>query len=319
LTSTSQSLAISKRNTGPTSVDSLPARPTEILDVSAHSSHRMRLHRARRPGRSDSSIPLVAIAAACGIASGWAHRDRMDLVAHEGIGYALGIAGLGMMALLLLYSMRKRWQPLRHAGSASRWLQVHMALGILGPTAILFHANFRLGSLNSRAALFCMATVSLSGVIGRFLYTRIHSAFLEQRNAVASHPMNGLPALTEATRSAPDLEVLLMDFRSRALAATAQSWFGRTRAFVRVGADARSARRRALATYRQAAANPSAGRMPPASEVAHCLREYTSRVRTLARLHAYERAFALWHALHLPFCVVLFGAAAVHVVAVHMY
>jgi hypothetical protein len=36
-------------------------------------------------------------------------------------------------------------------------------------------------------------------------------------------------------------------------------------------------------------------------------------------MNFYERAFALWHAFHLPFCVVLFGAAAVHVVAVQMY
>jgi hypothetical protein len=42
-------------------------------------------------------------------------------------------------------------------------------------------------------------------------------------------------------------------------------------------------------------------------------------MRRVARFSSYERAFALWHAFHLPFCIVLFGAAAVHVVAVHMY
>jgi len=131
----------------------------------------------------------------------------MDLVAYEGLGYALGIAGLGMMSLLLLYSLRKRWKPLQHAGAARLWLQIHMALGVLGPTAILFHANFRLGSLNSRAALFCMATVSLSGVIGRFLYTRIHSAFLDQRKTVADFQASDLPALVAAMKAAPELEV----------------------------------------------------------------------------------------------------------------
>jgi hypothetical protein len=32
-----------------------------------------------------------------------------------------------------------------------------------------------------------------------------------------------------------------------------------------------------------------------------------------------ERVFALWHAIHLPLCVLLFASAAVHVVAVHRY
>jgi hypothetical protein len=187
------------------------------------------------------ATPLVGLAAACGIVFGWTHRDRTDLVAYEGVGYALGVVGLGMMSLLLLYSLRKHWRPLQHAGPAPLWLQIHMALGLLGPTAILLHANFRLGSLNSRAALVCMTTVSLSGVVGRFLYTRIHSAFLDRSETVADLHTSGRPALEAA------------------------------------------------------------------------------RVRALARLRAYQRAFALWHALHLPFCAVLFGAAAVHVVAVHMY
>ena len=46
---------------------------------------------------------------------------------------------------------------------------------------------------------------------------------------------------------------------------------------------------------------------------------YVDGVRRVAEFDAYERLFSLWHAFHLPFCVMLFLAAAVHVVAVHMY
>jgi len=78
-------------------------------------------------------------------------------------------------------------------------------------------------------------------------------------------------------------------------------------------------RRRGLAIYRHALVNPSLRDAPRAPEVGRCLHEYAARVRILARMNVYERAFALWHNPHLPFCVVLFGASAVHVVAVHMY
>jgi hypothetical protein len=224
-----------------------------------------------------------------------------------------------MMSVLLLYSLRKRWRPLQRAGAAPLWLQIHMALGLLGPAAILFHANFRLGSLNSRMALFCMATVSLSGVVGRFLYTRIHSASFDRRKTVADFHASGLPGLDAATRVAPELEALLVDFRDGALDVTARPWPARTRAFLRAGVDARAARRRGLAIYRRALAKQSVDGALRVPEVGRCLRKYVSRVRTLARLNVYERAFALWHTMHLPFCVVLFGAAAVHVIAVHMY
>jgi hypothetical protein len=296
-----------------------PGNSTALTNSSMRSSPRSGSRSARPSGGADGAVPFVGLAVACGIAVGWARHDRTDLVAYEGLGYALGVAGLSMMSVLLLYSLRKRWRPLQRAGSAPLWLQIHMTLGLLGPAAILFHANFRLGSLNSRMALFCMATVSLSGVVGRFLYTRIHSASFDQRKTIADFHASGLPVLDAATRTNPKLGTLLGDFRNRALDATAMSWVARAGAFLWVGADARKARRRGLTIYRCALSRQSVDGVASVSEVKRCLRRYVGRVRTLARLNVYERAFALWHAMHLPFCVVLFGAAAVHVIAVHMY
>ncbi|MCB2092768.1 MAG: hypothetical protein KDF58_15080, partial [Alphaproteobacteria bacterium] len=94
--------------------------------------------------------------------------------AEEGIGYMLGIIGGTMMLALLLYPLRKRIKFLRVIGSVKVWFGFHMVLGILGPLLILFHANFRLESTNSNVALFSMLIVSGSGVIGRYIYTKIH-------------------------------------------------------------------------------------------------------------------------------------------------
>jgi hypothetical protein len=47
--------------------------------------------------------------------------------------------------------------------------------------------------------------------------------------------------------------------------------------------------------------------------------DYLADVVRVVRFAAYERLFALWHVLHVPLCILLFGAAAIHVLAVHMY
>jgi hypothetical protein len=76
--------------------------------------------------------------------------------------------------------------------------------------------------------------------------------------------------------------------------------------------------RRALRAYRRSDASARAG-APSRREARRAVRENVRAVRRACKFAAYERAFRLWHALHLPLCVVLFLAAAVHIVAVHMY
>ena len=46
---------------------------------------------------------------------------------------------------------------------------------------------------------------------------------------------------------------------------------------------------------------------------------HLAAVRRVARFSFYERVFALWHALHLPLCFLLFISAGIHVYAVHSY
>ena len=80
---------------------------------------------------------------------GWRLPTERYLTPDRGLGYVLGIVGGSMMVLLLLYSARKRIRWLRFLGPLSKWFEVHMALGVLGPILILFHSNFTLGATNS--------------------------------------------------------------------------------------------------------------------------------------------------------------------------
>jgi hypothetical protein len=49
------------------------------------------------------------------------------------------------------------------------------------------------------------------------------------------------------------------------------------------------------------------------------IRQYLECVVRVAQYSAYERLFALWHVLHVPFVYILVISAIVHVIAVHAY
>jgi len=105
---------------------------------------------------------------------GWNNKEFSNLTPESGAGYWLGIIGGSLMLLLLLYPLRKKVRFLNRLGKIKYWFKLHMLFGILGPVAILFHANFSLGSTNSNVAFFSMVIVASSGLVGRYLYAKIH-------------------------------------------------------------------------------------------------------------------------------------------------
>src|SRR5260370_42481942 len=78
------------------------------------------------------------------------------------------------MLLLLVYPLRKRMRSLRALGTVTFWFHTHMILGVLGPVLVLWHANFGLASINCIVALVTMLVVAVSGIIGRYLHSKIH-------------------------------------------------------------------------------------------------------------------------------------------------
>jgi hypothetical protein len=67
----------------------------------------------------------------------------------DDFGYYLGVVGASMMLALLLYPLRKHVSFLSKLGAMSHWFRFHMLLGIGGPTLILLHSKFTIGSLNA--------------------------------------------------------------------------------------------------------------------------------------------------------------------------
>jgi hypothetical protein len=88
------------------------------------------------------------------------------------IGVNLGILGFCMFVIIFLYPLRKYWTWLGRQGLARHWLDFHVLLGLAAPFVIALHASFKFHGF-AGIAFWIMVAVSISGVIGRYLYSQI--------------------------------------------------------------------------------------------------------------------------------------------------
>ena len=131
--------------------------------------------KTKRPFRFITINKLFVLAVIGALYFGWNIRSEYYITAEYGLGYALGITGVSCMMMLLMYPLRKRYSRTPFLIFSTRtWFKIHMVLGVLGPLAILYHCNFRLGSINSNITLAAMGLMVTSGLIGRFIYSQIH-------------------------------------------------------------------------------------------------------------------------------------------------
>ena len=255
---------------------------------------------------------------------GWISPLRTYITPRAGLGYALGIIGGSLMLALLIYPARKRIPSLAVLGSNKAWFRIHMVLGVAGPICILYHCCYRLGATNSNVALVSMLIVAGSGLVGRYLYARIHNGLYGQKASLAELRGEAARLKSEgggAGRLLPEFAARLDAAEKRvafsiplvpkALSAAVLFRLGRAsvKHYVHKTLRGAAADSLAIAEHRQAltfaADRYAESRLAAARRVA----EFTSC----------ERLFGLWHVLHLPLFGMLFVAGIVHVIAVNVY
>ena len=88
------------------------------------------------------------------------------------VGHGIGILGFILILMTeILYSIRKRLTDVKWGRMAS-WLRFHIFTGLVGPYMVLLHTSMRFGRLAGVAMLMTVVVV-VSGVVGRYLYTRV--------------------------------------------------------------------------------------------------------------------------------------------------
>lgn len=273
-------------------------------------------------------MPLFVLAIGLLLAYGWHIRAEEYLTAESGLGYALGIVGGVLMLSQFLYPLRKKLRWLRNWGRIAVWFKAHMAVGIIGPLLILYHANFGLGSINSNVALGAMALVVFSGLIGRYIFTKINQTLygrvltLEELKSVSAqarqdvHEKMVMDVTIMDTLQQHETEMLKVD----------QSWWFVFPRLALLGTRTRLMRwrlkRRLRCDIKALARQNQWGKKELRMQIKAGKRHidaYVMSVRKVAEYRIYQRIFSLWHVLHIPLFFMLVTSGIVHIVAVHLY
>lgn len=217
------------------------------------------------------------------------------------IGQGLGILGGLFCMLTLLYPLRKRWRVLENLGTPRAWFQFHVYFGIAGQLFATLHTTLKFGGLAS-VSYWSMMIVMASGFIGRFLFALVPR---NQRGvALSIQELDAeLRAVQQflAAQNVPDLGLSLPHAqfnvsRSGGCALFTLWW----------------ARRKKMRTWNlhlRTQSLPASTARRISSILARKFFLESSRV-TLATT---ARAFSYWHALHLPFTVLMFVTLLLHI------
>lgn len=279
-----------------------------------------------QPTRPHTMLFFALVAAA--LFAGWYLRGEEFLVAESGTGYALGIIGGTMMLLLLLYPLRKKARFMRNWGQIKHWFRTHMVLGVIGPVLVVFHCNFRIGSMNSTVVLFTTLLVAGSGLVGRYIYTKIHYGLygrqltLKELQEDLTHKRS---SLVFALKFAPKLKEKLLDFDDSALK-TRESFHGSLWGHIVMSIKGRWIHlalllglRRTISVAAKRYDWSALDRRRRAKAVRKHISIHMKAAQRISEFNVYERFMSLWHLFHFPLFIILVAAGVVHILAVHMY
>ncbi|MBI1860954.1 MAG: hypothetical protein HYR96_08555 [Deltaproteobacteria bacterium] len=214
----------------------------------------------------------------------------------------LGWAGMGLMALMNVYSLRKRFRIAPHA-RLSRVLDFHIFCGLLGPTLIIFHSNFKVRGLVA-ISFWSMIVAALSGVVGRYIYVQV----LRQRRESEKESEQWSQRLNElcARATGPVSADLMNRMKGRALKFVGLDPKMRNPFLVFVSA--------LFGDVRLLFDSPAI----PAGVPTACrsvLKNYALAERQSKFLEPFQKLMGYWHSFHTPFAFFMYLAATIHIAA----
>jgi hypothetical protein len=276
------------------------------------------------------SLPTAAFASAVLALSlfGYSQRDDSLIDPKDGVGYWLGIAGSLTMLALLLYPLRKKYASWQRFGTVVGWFKWHMILGIVGPVMILFHSGFHVRATNSAVAALTLTLVVVSGIVGRYLYSKLHIGIYGTKSSALALIKDAevfRQSFGDGLEDAASIQAELSLFVAEVLPEPG-SIMGSIRQYSLVDRQSQ-ARHLRLMVEAEAIIAAQALRQHWSSEsyesrlnkAEQQLKAYFACLKRATGFRVYERIFAFWHILHMPLFFMLIFVVLAHIFAVHWY
>ena len=225
------------------------------------------------------------------------------------VSYALGWIGFGLLILTNPYIFRKRYAIFGRWGQLSNWLSFHILCGLLGPTFVILHSDFKVGGLVA-ISFWSMMIVAISGVVGSYFYLQVSAQKSELLKEVEHWDMKLRQMRDKYAKEI--LDESLDKIKKKAL--------------IYVGADIAPEQMGFIALpwifiksficdIKLYFAEPKTlVGLPPKSRL--ILGNYGLANRKIILLEPFQRMLGHWHTFHVPFAVLMFVAAVIHVIAV---
>lgn len=215
----------------------------------------------------------------------------------------LGYAGFGLMLLTNLYILRKRFGWWRKVGHTANWLRFHIFAGLLGPTFILFHCNFKVRGLVA-ISFWSMVVSVASGVVGRYFYLQIARAKVDYEEDAKKFWEKFKRVSKRANYEPTEQELELLRLKAIHYAGGTSKQHGLVVTFLN----------NMLADFSMLFSSMQAP-APVGFLGAQCLKFYGINYRKAQTVDVYHRLMGHWHTFHMPFAVFMYTAAIAHIVA----
>jgi hypothetical protein len=230
------------------------------------------------------------------------------------IGQTAGLLSLALFLFMWLYPLRKYVRGLSFTGSLARWLDVHVVAGLVIPLLAATHAAWHFTGIIG-LGYGAMFVVSLSGIVGKYLYVRIPRGRsglelgLEEVEAERQTLLRYIAATTGVAQETVAV-LLTVDARPysglgplRTLARMIGDDLARFRAARRLRRGLRGAMRRGPGVDRKVIAL-----------VLRLARRQMALTQQMRMLDATQRVFRYWHVAHRPVAITALLAVLIHVI-----
>lgn len=215
----------------------------------------------------------------------------------------IGWIGYGLMVLMNVYSMRKRFEFMNRLGKLSYWLNCHIFCGLLGPTLIIFHTGLKVRGLVG-ISFWSMIVSLASGIIGKYFFTQMSA----QRSDFDNASMAALNSLNESFQR----RKMAVDEKYKIKILNANLSFAGAVLTNKTINPISAFFYSFLGDFRLYFFDMPIPKEWPLSARAY-ISSYSLNRRKSQFLGSYEKLMGYWHAFHFPFAIFMHIAAVIHI------